>query len=288
VRSESSLYTVLEALVYPQAALAANPHTAALAADFEPVIVLWTTVNNQEIQLRVSIVKARAYFAGADDALDEIVDRVAAIILQEVKNDRTAPLYLLYFGNQSPSELRRPVLAGQLETMRTWVSSLKASSIAALQAAGNDLEAAVAAADNAVKALAKSEQDNRVFRTTGERRALVDSTNAVRKGTYGKVAEMPHAHPEWHLPASFPDRFFPADSKKDTPPATSADIEAQIASLKSQIVELEADLVKAKADEDAKAQAKAADDAHAAAVAEAEKEATAAAAKLAALKAKKK
>ena len=197
--------------------------------------------------------------------------------------------YFFYFGNKSPSELKRPVLGGQLETMRKWVSSLKGSPPGSgLAKAGTDLEAAIVVADAAAAALSKAEQDNREFRTTGARRALFDTLNAVRKATEGKVAEMPHAHPEWNLPTSFPDRFFGSESKKETAAPTAQDLEAQIADAEAQLASLKENLAKAKTAEEEAAKAKAEAEAHDAELAAAEKEAAAAAAKLAAIKAKKK
>jgi acyl-CoA reductase-like NAD-dependent aldehyde dehydrogenase len=61
-----------------------------------------------------------------------------------------------------------------------------------LKELGGELESAVAAADDAVKALAAAKQTNREFRTVGERRALFDEFNAMQKRNYGKIAELPH------------------------------------------------------------------------------------------------
>src|SRR6185436_3695917 len=86
-------------------------------------------------------------------------------------------------------------------------------------------------ADAAVQTLATAQTANRVFRATGERRAFIDQLNALRKLTYGKIAEMPHKHPEENLPGSFAERFFKRVSRpKDAvEPPTSDDLRTEIA-----------------------------------------------------------
>ncbi|XYI02384.1 transposase [Sorangium sp. So ce1128] len=69
----------------------------------------------------MDILKATTQVSVADEALDALADAVANTILAEAGNNRSAPLYTLYFGNQRPSDLKRPVLGGQLETMRAWL-----------------------------------------------------------------------------------------------------------------------------------------------------------------------
>jgi len=288
IKNDASLGMVLEEAIYPQAVLAANPLTAALAADFDAILAQWAKVNEKETQLRIARVKASALVAAADDALDGLVDAISQAVLLEVKNNRKAPQYLLYFGNKAPNEMKRPVLGGQLETMRGWVPSLTASANPTLKGLGTQLQDAVAAADAAVKGQGEAEQAMRDFRTIGERRGLIDGLNGVRKATYGKLAEMPHAMVDKHLPATFAEQFFRPESRKPAGKGTAEELAAEIASLETQLAELKEQLAKVTAEEETAAKAKAEEEAHAAAIAAAEKEAEAAAAKVAALKAQKK
>jgi hypothetical protein len=286
---DASLGFVLEEITYTPAILAANPLTATIAVDFDPLALGWTTVNNQQIQLRVALVRASALIAAADNALDELVDAISLAILLEVNNNRNAPQYLLYFGEKNPNEHKKPVLRGQLGTMRKWIPSLLASASPGVKDLGVKLESAVAVADAAVKAQAQAEQKNRDFRTIGPRRGLIDDTNALRKSTYGELSEMPHTEPNKHLPATFAEGFFRHESKKaPARPPTASELAEQIEALEAQLVAMKAQLVTTTAEEEAAAKAKSDSDAHDAAVAEAEKVAEEAAAKVAALKATKK
>lgn len=216
------------------------------------------------------------------------MDAIQQAVLLETKNDRKAPLFLLYFGAKRPHELKRPVLGGQLETMRGWIHSLLASSNPVLAALGARVAHQVAAADVAVASQAKAEQQNRDFRTIGARKGLLDSLNAIRKAIYGKLSELPHASPAEHLPATFAEPFFRHDSGGKSAPVTSAELAKQVSDLQSQLAAAEAQLAKALADDASVAKAKSDADAAATALAQAEKEAADAVAKVAALKAKKK
>lgn len=279
---------MLEDATFTQARLAATPLTAALAADFDPFLPQWKGVNEQQIILRIAVVKAGAVVSACDDALDGLVDEITQAVLSQIKNNRKAPLYLLYFGEKSPSLLKRPILGGQLETMRGWIPSLLGSSNPTLQALGTKLQGAVAAADTAVANLAAAEQANRDFRTIGERRSLVDGLNALRKSTYGKLSELPHAQPALQLAVTFAEDFFRHESRRAASPPSAQELAAQVAALEAQLAERKAQLAAALSTEEAAAKALTEAAAHDAAIAEAEKEADAAAAKLAALKAQKK
>ena len=190
--------------------------------------------------------------------LDYLSDGLSKALLIVTKGNRSDRLYKLYYGEKRPSDLKRPTLGPQLETMRGWIPSLLASPHTMLADYGTQLQDKVAVADKAVAAASAAEQKNRAFRTVGERKVLIDDFNALRKATYGKLAEMPHTQPAAKLPASFADRFFrheawtPAEK-----PATSAEIAAKIAAKQVEMAALQAELTKTKADEEAAAQAKA-------------------------------
>lgn len=288
INPDASLALVLEEITFTPAVLAANPHTKTFAFDFDPVALQWTAANEQEIQLRIALVRGAALIYAADDELDELVDAISQAVLLNVKGDRTAPQYRLYFGAKTPGERKRPVLSQQLEAMRGWIPSLLAASNTVLMALGARLQLAVAAADAAVLGLAKVEQENREFRTVGPRRALVDNINALRKSTYGKLAKMPHAEPGKHLPVTFADGFFRHQARKTPGKPTAAELAEQIAALDMQSAALKELLVAVSAEEEAAAKAEGEAEALGAAIAEAEKTAADAAAKVAALKARKK
>jgi DNA repair exonuclease SbcCD ATPase subunit len=141
--------------------------------------------------------------------------------------------------------------------MRNWIGPLKSSPHASLSALGPELEKKVTAADAAKAALATAQTANRVFRTTGARKALIDEFNALRKLTYGKLAELPHKYPDRNLPGSFPDGFFKRVSrpKEAIEPPTSADILTQIAELETTLSALREKLKEVLKQEEAEAQA---------------------------------
>lgn len=254
---DASLSTVLEHITYTFTRLGAHPLTQSLAPAFASLHKTWFQINSQEIQLWVDILEAQAMVGAADDDLDGLVDKVASAVLTATGNDRSAPLYKLHFGDKRPSEIKRPVLGGQLETMRNWIAPLKGSPVAALAALGTEVEQKVAAGDTAAQALAAAQTKNRVFRATSERRAFIDHVNAVRKLTFGKVDEIPHKHPDENLPGSFVDQFFKRVSRaKDAvEPPTSDDLRAEIADAQARLTALQDRLNETIAKEEADAQA---------------------------------
>lgn len=287
---DCSLALLLDEGSYTHARLDANPLTLPYAADYEPFFGEWEKCNQHEIKLRTALVRHNARIVSRDDTLNVLVDAVKQAVLLAVKNDTKAALYVLYFGAQSASEHKRPMLGPQLERMRGWIPSLTASPNLVLSALGERLVVAVALADEAVAARLVAEQQNRDFRTIGERKELVDSLNALRKATYGKLSELPHARPELHLPASFAEQFFRHESgKKGGGEAPSIEeLETQLAESRALTARLEAQLAEARAEADTQAREKTEADEADAALAEAQRSVAAAAAKVAAIKSKKK
>lgn len=269
--------------------LLANPLTASLAPAFDAFFQEWSAVNDQEIKLRTALVRILALLGFHDTRLDGLVNETQQGLLIETKNDRKAPEFTRYFGPKSAYEVRKPFLGSQVEVMRAWVPSLVASSSAILSDIGKRMEQAISATDADVAARAKADQESRDFRTIGERKAFIDRFNALRKATYGKLSELPHANPKEHLPRNFAEAFFRHESTPKAVTPTSGDLMKQIEAQKEQITALEGRLTQALADEATaaknKSDAEAADDA----IAQGQRELDEAAARLAELiKAKKK
>jgi hypothetical protein len=284
LKPDCSLATALDEACFSHARVEANPLTLAYAADFDAFFADWHTCNGQEIELRTAIVRKNALIVACDDELDEIVDAVNQAVLLEVKSDRSTALYLLYFGAQTASQLKRPVLSAQLEVMRGWVPSLTASKSAVLSALGARLVKAIAAVDVAVASRLVAEQENRDFRAIGARKALIDSLNGLRKALYGKLSELPHARPDLHLPGSFAEQFFRHESaKKGEPELTVEELKAAIAASNETTARLQGKLDKALADAAQAAKDKLEADQARAELAQADEIRNAAAAKLAAL-----
>jgi hypothetical protein len=289
LKPDCSLATCLDEATFSHARVQANPLTLLFAADFDAFFSDWLICNEQEIKLRTALVRKNAFIVAADDELDAIVDAVNQAVLLEVKSVRTAALYLLYFGAQTAGQLKKPILSGQLETMRGWIASLTASPNPVLSALGARLVKAVAAADDAIAARLVAEQENRDFRAIGGRKELIDGLNALRKALYGKLSELPHARPELHLPASFAEQFFRHETaKKADPELTLEELKAAIAANNAATALLQGKLDKAIADAANAAKDQSDEDEARAELATADEARKVAAAKLAALTDKKK
>jgi hypothetical protein len=235
--------------------LEANPLTAALAvplADF--MIQRWQPTHLKEMTLEYALSLATARVAYADTVLNELVKRLDGALFMITKS-RTAALYLQYFGAQRPFEVAAGILGPQLETMRGWIGPLLASPEPTLKAVGEEIKAAVAAADAAVQAKADAENALLVFRMTGERTQLVDEYNALRKVTYGELGKIKHQHPG--LPNDFAETFFRHEGKRLEDKISLDQMEAKIDALNAQQKALEkkrdARIEKQKQDEEAAA-----------------------------------
>ncbi len=240
--------TLLEQLIYTLALLEANPLTASLAPPFEELQKSWETLSLDEAAQLVEVYRADALVVAADDALDDFVDELDKVLLRLVKNNRDDLLYAYYFGAKRPFVLKRPVLGGQLETMRTWIPSLLSASDPDLVLLGKRLEVLVAAADEALAKQAAAKEAVKTFRALGGRKSFIDRFNAVRKSTDGKLAEMPHARPEARLPMDFASRFFKHESRRSkntSKELTSEGLKAQIEDTKGQLHALEGQLAEA-------------------------------------------
>ncbi len=289
LKLDCSLAIALDEACFSHARVGAKPLTLAYAADFDVFFIDWHVCNETEIKLRTAIVRCNALIVAADDELDEIADAVSQAVLLEVKSDRSTALYLRYFGAQTVSQLKRPILSGQLETMRGWVPSLTTSTSAVLSALGARLIKAVASADAAIAARLVAEQENRDFRAIGGRKALIDGLNGLRKALYGRLSELPHARPELHLPASFAEQFFRHESaRKADPEMTVDELKAAITASNEATTLLQGKLDKVLADAAKAAKDRSEADEARAELARADEIRNAAAARLAALTDKKK
>jgi hypothetical protein len=289
LKPDCALSTALDEACISHARLLANPLTHAHASDYDGFFAAWPICNAQEIQLHTAVVRLNALIVACDDELNAIADATHQAVLLEVKNDRSSARYLRYFGDETVSLIKRPMLAGQLETMRGWVPSLIASTNAVLNALGERLAKAVTAADETVAARLAAEQENRDFRTIGARKTLIDSLNAARKALYGKLSELPHAHPELHLPATFAEQLFRHESSKKAEPVLTVDeLKQAIIASQAKTGELESLLATALADAEKAAKDKLEREKAIAELQQADEVRNAAAAKLAALDPKKK
>jgi hypothetical protein len=229
VALEASMSMILDDNSFTIGELTSHPLAAGYVARFETFQDQWFTVNKARTLLEIAVGKAEGAVHGADAALDDFVDTLDRTVLIAVKNDRQAPLYELYFGTKPPHLLKRPVLSDELATCRAWVPSLQTSSVAALAALAPVLTGLVAAADAAVAQKIAADQALKDFDTIGDKKALVDAFNGVRKSVYGELSALPHQNTAAMLPADFADRFFPHDSHAGLTALTNPkDVQAKI------------------------------------------------------------
>ena len=246
--------------------LLARTLTAALAAPYDAFLTTWKVVYATERDLEQAQLSATALIRFADADLDVFVGQLDHALLAKTGNNRLDPLYIQFFGTQTPSDLKVPVLGDQLATMQTWVPWLMSSTDTTLAALGATLQTLVKAAGAAVASSALADGNMKAFRASGDRAALFDKANALRKTTDGALSTMPHdpANADLNLPSTFASLFFrPAPRKPKNP--RFADIDGEIQRLQLKVTSLQAlkaqvqkeldDAAKAKSDADAAEQA---------------------------------
>jgi hypothetical protein len=227
-------------LGFTSAQCKAHPLGAALAKDFDDLLATTQKAILKEIDLVVALAAAEAKVARADDALNQLLDQINLVLLGLVGKNREAPLYQRFFGGQRPSDAKRPILGAQLEMMRDWIPTLQAATQPELKGLAAPVEAGVKAADMAVVALRKAEQELADFTEIGDCKDLIDKANAARKAAYGKLAEAVHKNPSLNLPSDFAEQFFARESHFSAPgqkelQARIARAEQQLAKLKQQL-----------------------------------------------------
>lgn len=255
--NDSSLSSIKEEDNFTRSALEANPLTAALAVPFADFItVTWQSTHLLELQLDYDVALAGARVLQADAVLNTLVKKLDTTLLLLTNKDRSAPLYVQFFGNRRPFEVAAGVLGPQLETMRAWIPLLTASPHDSLQSVGAEIAAAVDQADAAVGAKTAADNATLVFQTTGERAKLIHAYNALRKGTYGMLGKMKHQNPE--LPNDFADSFFRHETRRTEDRMTPEQLQIKLDALASQQSllqkKLDAALARQQADADAKAE----------------------------------
>ncbi|MDI1484136.1 hypothetical protein [Polyangium sp. y55x31] len=210
----------------------AYPDTAPLAESFAALRAEVRKRKAEEDALLDGIAFAKALVVAADDVLNLLVDETKKAVLAAYDQDFQAPLYRQLFEGQSPSELKRPLLGAQLETMRAWVGPLGAANVPALDVIAQKLSSAIVKADDAVTKTSLAEQAMDTF-VAGPRTSLVNDVNALRKLTAGQIGELVHGILEGKVPRDFADRFFLSSGGSRTP--TSAELSQSITRLEAKL-----------------------------------------------------
>ncbi|MRG90553.1 cell envelope integrity protein TolA [Polyangium spumosum] len=207
-----------EELLRNEARILVHPLTAAFAPDFTALFEQeWVPLQAQEIQLLRAVIHADARVWFADMRLDVFVDRLHAALFLAVNKDTNDARYTAIFAKR-PSELKRPVLGGQLAVMLKWPEILSGAAYQGFSdvvALLPELQTHLTFAQDAETARNAAVEASKNFRTLGERKAFTDKFNALRKATLGKLLEMPHKLTAEALPNDFADWFFPPRRRND-------------------------------------------------------------------------
>jgi hypothetical protein len=216
----------------------ASPHLAA----FEILDTEAKAVQVEERRLAALLLAAEAAIDWIDEEIDGSVRLLSASILKIVRNDRNDPLYLRYFGGQTPSELARPVLGRELTTVRGWVDSLKASPHDELKDLGTVIEQQVTAADNAVQARQETQQQMEDFRRLGARARIFERVNAERKTTQAGLATLPRGDADRRLSRDFAERFFRQNRRRPSGELSVDEAREALERMRKAMAEAEANL----------------------------------------------
>jgi hypothetical protein len=249
----TAILTLYEDFYFTLGRLRRHPLTQALASDFATFEgTLQTTLLN-ELKLIGDRHEGDAAVEFVDADLDSLVDAIAAVTLIEAKGDRNSLPYSHYFSAQRPSDLRRPVLGAQLDTMRSWPLSLKTSANEVLANYGTKLDAKILDADQSEAFQRNASSQLSDFRTVGGRKTCIDELNARRKALHGKLGELQHQHPE--LGNGWADSFFRQGSGSEKP--TLREIEKRLIAAEEEVTLLRKQREEIVAQEDAAAKMKA-------------------------------
>jgi hypothetical protein len=204
-----------------------NKFTKALVAEVEAFRPKIDAAKAEERELQMAELEASAAVIFADQDLDESVDLVADNV------DRKSLLGMRLFGDLRPSELKRPLLGGELAIVKTWPEALAEADKKILKdyapVMQERVDVALAAEDE--KKAATSKLAN--FRAVGTRPKLCEEFNAFRKSIFGKLGEIQHAN---KLPSGWAESFFLKDTSEDL---TVADLDRKIGAAKANVEALE-------------------------------------------------
>jgi hypothetical protein len=254
ISHRTSITNLYDQYFFTLAKLQTHPLTQTFTTEFAVLRPLLDAAQAEELTLLQSRYLAEAAVQILDDALDSIVDGVDSTLRIELRNDRSSPIYLRYFGSLQPSEIKRPVLGNQLETMRAWPSALVESSNPTLQQYGTTLQVKLVEADAAAAEKQRIAQQITDFRVLGTRAKLIDRFNAARKSLFGKLAELQHGNAA--LGSGWAESFFRGSGSAER--LTLRELERRVATAEVDLTSLRTQRDELAAQEERAAQARAA------------------------------
>jgi len=245
---------VLEEHVHSLTTMHADSLAASHAIKFDGLVTDWTDAESSRIKLVIAATQAAANAFRIDTQLNGIVDAVVDA-LKPLDQDAKERLQQSLLKGQPPSAFKRPILSNQLTAMSVWPSTLKGSSVKALEDIEKDLSALLPVAKEAETTALRAKQDLVDWKNIGRWKQHIDKSNADRASTYGALLEMPHNHPEARLPSDYADLFFLHDTRRRgaNKPKSSKQIGEEIDGLETKLANLKKQHAEALAREAAEA-----------------------------------
>ena len=260
-----------------------DPDVKALGPGFEAWEEQWWAACKKERGLSRAAALAAAILERIDRDLDAISDAVAPLARIEDKVSPVPRLGRLLYGSLPPSQFKRPQLGSQYENMKNWPGVLQNVASAAIQAHVAPLQDLIAEGDPALNTAREAEHAIQEFRLTGDRPALAQGLNALRKAAYGKLGEIAE---QKKYGGGYPESFF---RRRQAPAEPTLDeIENRLKAARDEVTRLEnkhRELLQA-AEDDERSRAQAEEQADAAEIAENERIVAESQARIAELKAK--
>lgn len=229
-----SLNMVIEELDYTIARLAARPFGKSRQATFEGLLAMAEKTSATELQLRRTLLRARALVDEVDDNLDDFV-RETSRLSENVIGQTGQRLRESLFANKRPSEVIRPKLGEELEHVRSWPQLLRAAPTQGLIDQAAPLETLLQQGDEVQTAVADALAALARFKT-GERATLFDTVNAERRGLDGEAGKYAAAHPGERDPSR--GLFRSAASSRGADEATVEALRMEVAQAETALIAL--------------------------------------------------
>lgn len=206
--TSSSLLTFLDELEYTEAALLADPETAALAQPLTDELAEWDAIFGKERLARRAVTRAEALVAVRNTTLDVATTRAGARILAEAGGDRRGAFFRRFFPI-APSTFVRKGLRKQCEaTLNKLVPELeKVAAPSPLTALGAGLAAAATAALTALDERAKAKGAR--GSVTSDVDDWKEGVNTLRTTTYAELLKL---GAEKGYPKAWASSFFRSES----------------------------------------------------------------------------
>ncbi len=239
-------------MVYTQARVKRRPHLKAFVDSLKTQLDGVTAAIATETALLDAVEYGRAGVDDADEQLDGLFMETTAAAKLAVGGVLTDPLWQSLFGSRRPSEWIKLRLGEELEQVRTWPGKLKGAAAKPLQDLVPRVEALLLLCDAAAKAETDAVTAYETWRL-GAKVALIDKANALRKQLAGEAEA--HAHSIHADTVRGLGLFRLTPARRTVRQSSVAALQAEIATVKQQLAELEAQLVIAQQQVDAEAQA---------------------------------